>query len=118
MSPREDGSPSVIGWRAWYSGGRVFDSHSTRWVDLPSAEVLGVMIYEETMTPKGTPTRRCLINSDWYWYDGLEFGITTSIWDDWVKPPDVPALTLKRGGKVPFDEYESVRQAMMKTRAF
>lgn len=65
--------PTVIGWRAYFSGSRVFDSSSTAWELLPSTECLVVVVYEkgEFNEGQGLHYRRILKSADWYFCDSI-----------------------------------------------
>ncbi len=43
-----DRDHSVIGWRAWYDGGRTFTSKTTEWVNLPDDGMQAMVIYFAT----------------------------------------------------------------------
>jgi hypothetical protein len=60
MKPQPD--LIVVGWRAWYTDGRVFDSAATRWEDLPEHGVLVVLLYHRTRPYSRTMSGRSL-----YW---------------------------------------------------
>lgn len=57
---------AVIGWRAWYDGRLVFDSKTTAWEDLPADGVVSIVLYEDSMTPAGHPTRQVMEGSSFY----------------------------------------------------
>ncbi len=57
---------AVIGWRAWYDGGLVFDSKTTAWENLSADGVVSIVLYEDTTTPAGDPTRRVMEGSSFY----------------------------------------------------
>lgn len=50
----------AIGWRAWYTGGRVFSSNETAWRDLPDDGVLVVRVY------LNDKTSRLMSGADYY----------------------------------------------------
>ena len=111
--------PKVIGWRAWYSGGRTFDSATTPWTDLPTEGVIGFMLYEDTLCPDGVcPTRRQLANADWYWLDrdGFHKSATSLNREEWVPAPLVERNTLKGGEWVEDGEYDRAVAAMTAAR--
>ena len=56
---------TVVGWRAWYTGGRQFDSGSTLWEELPAVGVLYIVLYNRTR-----PYRRMMSSVTLYWKDG------------------------------------------------
>lgn len=55
---------TVVGWRAWYTSDRVFDSESTQWADLPDVGVLCIRIYYMTR-----PYGRVMSGKTLYWLD-------------------------------------------------
>jgi len=54
----------IVGWRAWYTGGRTFDSTTTRWPDLPTEGALVFVLYSRTR-----PYRRVMVGVSLYWHD-------------------------------------------------
>jgi len=54
------------GWRAWYTGGRVFDSATTLITDLPSDGVLVVIVYFAEEWAPGKPYRQIMMGNDTY----------------------------------------------------
>ena len=53
---------TIVAWRAWYTNGRVYDSETTRWEDLPETGVLFIRLYYRTR-----PYGRYMSGSDYYW---------------------------------------------------
>ena len=104
----------LIGWRAWYEGGRVFDSAGTRWEELPATGVVGFVEYEDTQTPTGFPTRRIVANGDYFWLDEktgrIEKTATSETRGEWVARPSV--VGVKAGAWVEDDEYDRARAQM------
>ena len=45
LSNRLKSKHGIVGWRAWYTGGRVYDSASCSWEDLPELGVLVILLY-------------------------------------------------------------------------
>jgi len=59
--------PRVIGWRAWYTGGKTFSSVDDTWEGMPNDGVLGVVLYEKGHNPsKNEIYRLILVGEDWY----------------------------------------------------
>lgn len=54
----------VLGWRAYFSGGRTYDSVLHTWGELPRSEALVFVVYH----PR--PYRTVVDGGDWYWLDG------------------------------------------------
>lgn len=85
----------VIGWRAWFDNGRVYDSRQHTWSDLPDDGVLVIMLYH------ASGTKRILSGSDYYFLAQHPEG---PIYGQDRNPPD-PArfvdLQEKRGRWVP-----------------
>ena len=46
--PRPEIDRTIVGWRAWYAGGRVYDSTQMEWSELPEHGVLIVILYYKT----------------------------------------------------------------------
>lgn len=55
---------TIVGWRAWYTGGRYFDSTTTTWEDLPELGVLYVIVY-----CRSRPRSRSMSTKDLYWLE-------------------------------------------------
>jgi len=63
----------MIGWKAWYRGGRVFCSTGVDPSELPDDEMLGVMVAFDKKTPDGAQHYcRQLSGTDLYWYVEIE----------------------------------------------
>lgn len=109
---------AVIGWRAWYAGGRTFSSDETDWTDLPDDGVLGAMVYYADRSPGGVPYRRIVSGGDWYHLVDGEPACTATHdeWGEWVDPPDAPDAELKRGRGVHDEEFEAVHAEMLESR--
>jgi hypothetical protein len=43
--PKEPTVQHAVGWKAWYIGGRVYESASSSWGDLPDDGVLAVKVF-------------------------------------------------------------------------
>ncbi len=56
----------VIGWKAWYTDGSVYDSKQTIWQDLPDDGAVSVVLYFDEVDHSGKPIRRTLEGSDYY----------------------------------------------------
>lgn len=58
----------VIAWKAWFAGGAAYCSSGTRWEELPSDGMLGVVtVFDERHTGTGERLRRVINGRDWYW---------------------------------------------------
>lgn len=64
--PAEPEYPVVVGWRAWFDDGEVYDSLATDWGDLPDDGIFGVLLFESTRAPGGERTRQMLSGYDTY----------------------------------------------------
>jgi len=110
----------VMGWRAWYVGGRVYDSKTTAWADLPDDGVIQVYLYMDTRDATSRmPYRRGMAGSDYYWYVPGEdvYGCC----DASEMTPDVIAkrytgALIKCGRWVSQEEYDSVIKESFETR--
>lgn len=95
---------TVVGWRAWYTGGRVYSSAETCWEDLPANGVLVVLAYERTR-----PYRRLLSGASLYWRnaDGSfdQWGYSPSVADD---PPEFDGVRVKGGDWTTTAEWQWV----------
>ena len=56
---------AIVSWRAWYTGGRVFESTTTRWEDLPAEGALIFVLFRRTR-----PYRRMMLGVSLYWHIG------------------------------------------------
>ncbi len=56
---------SIVGWRAWYTQGRKYDSSTTKWEDLPDDGALVFVLYQ-----KSRPHRRMMLGVSLYWHIG------------------------------------------------
>lgn len=62
---------TIIGWRAWYVGGGVFDSSTTLWEDLPDDGLAVVMLYMDEVNPSnGKHLKRIMQGDDHYFNVG------------------------------------------------
>ena len=59
-------APHIVGWRAWYANGQVYDSVSSGWESLPDDGVLVIKLYFNTEYVPGKRYSRAMMGSDWY----------------------------------------------------
>lgn len=104
---------NVEGWRAYYTGGREFDSAGCEWADLPADGVLALVLYYDVWSGDGEVQHRLVLDgSDWYFHDGDElFGSNSD-------PPDetlerYPGVEMKRGKWTTAAEMQAVKQRAM-----
>lgn len=64
----------VVGWKIWYTGGRIFTNKDGKFCAAPKDDVLMMMVYYEKKDGMGRPTRIAHSGSDWYFSDGRIFG--------------------------------------------
>lgn len=87
----------VIGWKAWYTNDRQYNSIDHNPKDLPDTGLLFIKEF-------GDNGRyfRVLDGGDWYYYeDGRWHRVGSDSWDGWVDPPAVKCdKCLKRGDGV------------------
>ncbi len=109
----------VIGWRAYYSGQRVFVSTTTAWADLPSTGVLFIVLYEagEWDESKHKHYRRLIVGGDWYYYDADldEYGyvLTHKDWGQWADAPVDLKRAYKQGEAVSDEEMAQIEASAM-----
>lgn len=91
---------TVTGWRAWYTGDRIFTSAASTWANLPGAGLLFVMLYFVEQTRGGRRYRQAIYGNDHYWQDP----------DGTFQQSDVkPAGTrTKLGTLIPDAEFEAL----------
>ena len=56
----------IVGWKAWYTEGRVFHSNEKGWAALPGKGVLAVMVFFDEPKPDGYAKREILLGSRRY----------------------------------------------------
>jgi len=109
---------TVIGWRAYYSGSRVFVSTSTAWADLPGIGLLVLVIYEkgEWDEVRSLHYRRILKGGDWYTKDRVtgDYGLvmTHPEWGLWAVEPGGQFVT-KKGEAVTDEKMATVDDLAM-----
>ena len=96
----------VSAWRAFYIGGREFDSTSDAWRDLPATGVLAVRLFLDEWATDTVQYKRTLYGRDWYWF----VPVTDTYHSGMTRPGDVPDTLVKRGDWADDDEWERVRQ--------
>lgn len=90
----------IVGWRAWYTGGRKFDSSTSRWEDLPPEGVLLFCLYQ-----RERKRRRLMLGVTLYWKDGEIYACDNTA--DADIRPDLPAECIKRGKWATDAEYQT-----------
>ena len=108
----------MIGWKAWYRGGRAFCSTGTRWADLPDDGALGfVVLFDEFSPGSDERYRRFVSGSDLYWMVEIEGDQTLcqGFHDDHVEKR-YPGAIIKRGAWTSDDEMQRVNAQMAKWR--
>jgi len=73
----------VVGWRAWYTDNRIWDSAHTKWEDLPPRGIIAIMLYCD---PR--PYRQIMTSATCYWRDA-DGGFHSWGWAD-EDPADAP----------------------------
>lgn len=100
----------MSGWRAYYADGATYDSRNTDWADLPSAGIVGVIVFYND------PYRHIIDGGDWFYLDETghpECSDTHDEWGEWVDPPDVPREELKRGDGMADEEWADLHDEMV-----
>lgn len=101
---------TVVGWRAWYTEGRVYDSSSSRWEDMPHVGVVAIVVYHRTR-----PYRRIMVGGSLYWIKDTPKGVAYCMDDHrdaLIAPEDWERHHVKRGLWVTDEEYADVRVAV------
>ncbi len=104
----------VLGWRAWYAGGTVYDSRSTTWANLPDDGALAFVIYFAGNIPGGVHSslRRIMTGTDYYFLVGPDLYAQS---DD--APEEItrryPGAILKRGRWAPDYEMMAAHETAM-----
>lgn len=108
---------TIIGFRVWYEGDRVFDSKTTVWEDLPDDGLIIVMLYENKRLKSGNGHyRRVCSNKSFYWT--VPPNILDVFYDDENPVVRYPGAIAKRGKWVPYAEYDAVIKEAMETLEF
>lgn len=81
----------VLGWRAWYADGSVYDSREIAWRDLPAEGIQIVMLYETEQFLPGRHYRRQFAEADFYVADEIS-KLGTVIEDEQFKKINAAAL--------------------------
>lgn len=106
-----------IGWRVWFEAGKVFDSKTSSWKDLPDDGVIIVVVYHQKRLRSGDGHYRTrYANQDYYWtMPNAPDEIFCSNENPLERYPDA---VVKRGKWVPYDEYEKTCDKAMNTIEF
>lgn len=100
---------TVVGWRAWYSGGRTFDSVTTTWSELPADGALYFLLYHRTR-----PYCRSMCGRSLYWQEPTANGPIYAYDDSAdaiISQETWQANRVKRGKWVTDNEMQEVRLA-------
>jgi hypothetical protein len=100
-------------WRAWYEDGAVYNSVEMAWQALPAEGLVGVVVY---LDPAVTPFRAVVIGGDWYWLEHGEVHASGTMWNGYVKPPDVEPSLLKRSGVLSDEAWTEVQREITAAR--
>ena len=97
----------IVGWRAWYSGGRTYDSTMTSWRALPPDGALVFVLYH-----RRPGHRRIMSGVSLYWRRVTESGIVFACDDAADALLDgVDTQDLKHGKWVADEEFLAVHDA-------
>lgn len=103
-----------IGWKAWYTGGRKFDSSRTAWADLPDDGALAIVIYFDERSADRLPQRRIMTGSDYYFRDGDIYGQNNETAED--NRRRYPNASFKRGKWTTDDEMQRINAELTLAR--
>lgn len=98
---------TIVGWRAWYTGGRTYDSDTTRWEDLPADGFLAARYYYRTKAHG-----KYASGSDLYWKDG-EIYAHDSVASARIRDELWQLGMVKKGIWVTDQEMADAREAMV-----
>lgn len=96
-------------WRAWCSGGRLFDSSTVSWNDLPGGGCLGFVVYGDDKP------YRDIVTGDWFTMgtDGRVQAVAQhDEWGQWAPRPVTPHPVIQGVG-VSGAEWERVQAEML-----
>lgn len=105
---------NLLGWRAWYTEGRTFDSKTLTFQSLPHEGALVFVEYYDT-------GRRIIDSGDWYYWDPekqcIEY-VPTGDWGTWTLEPKVGDCLscVKKSGIVDNDTWNVLVQEVWNTR--
>jgi len=117
-------SHELLGWRAWYTGGRVFCSATTPWGRLPDDGVLAVLLIMEPSTADlelgHAYHTRTVLQSDWYfrWQDSATGDVVMGGHSDdrQAMEPRYPGVEVKRGRWVADHEWETLLKTVLRVQ--
>ena len=98
---------TIIGWRAWYTEGRQFNSTATKWSELPSHGALCFVLYSRTR-----PYRRVMTGVSLYWHDPKTQVYACDNRADALIPTGMTPSWVKRGKWTDEQEYREVMDAV------
>lgn len=98
----------IIGWRAWYTEERVYDSDSTRWEQLPRQGALVFVFYLPT-----NGKRHIMQGQDYYWKHGDCFDCDNDIGK---LPPGIDGRNVKMGKEISDDKWRRLYAKAYETR--
>lgn len=99
--------PRVIGWKAYYADGNVYNSKDSKWGDIPDDGLVALLLFQSDVDRFGRPIRVIRNGSDWYFSDGDQlFGSNSD--PDYINQYRYPQCQFKRGKWVPLDKYNEL----------
>lgn len=112
---------NVVGWKAWYTNGRKFDSSQTSWSDLPDDGAILIQLYFDKRGERSRlPYRRVFLGDDYFWH------VPPDLWGSCrhaeMTPEEIceryPDAMIKRGKWTSEDEYKTIVDTAHKDRFF
>ena len=97
----------VIGWKAWYTEQRKFDSRQTAWADLPDDGVLLLMLYFDSRDGQKRPKRMIMSGNDYYFSDGDQLFGSSNQDPDAIRER-YPTCAVKQGKWTTYPDIERV----------
>lgn len=70
--PAEPEKPGIVGWRAWYDDGSIYDSISTAWADLPGDGLLHVVLFDARRNSPDQPRIRHMLSGYDYYFQARD----------------------------------------------
>ena len=104
----------IIGWRAWFVGGRKFDSAHTTWEALPDDGAILILLYHDERARNRLPKRRTMVGCDYYFKQGEIYGHGDHPLKDVIQR--YPGAQIKRGKWTTDEEYTNIINEASKDR--
>ena len=104
----------VVGWKAWYVGGRAYDSDVHIPKEMPTEGMLCVVEKKAETYAPGKHYKEIVDGHDWYVWDGERWsGTETGAWGEWLPQPD-GLVVIRSSSRVPNEKIEAIQAEAVK----